>query len=274
MTTTSDLPVVPAGTVSASDAHPALRAACDAAHAAWRSATNELGRDELLAEVADGADGTSTSYLDDVVERAILDAASPFGVNILSEEAGWIDNGSSTTLVIDPIDGTGNAAAGVPFCAFTGAIAMEDQFTEGLTRWLDTGREWWARVGEPAALRTTGRRTLDGAIVSMIRPKRDPRGFLAVAERANRVRVLGSSSIEAALVADGSLDAAFDPGSRTHRIVDLAAAVVLVEAAGGAMVDVHGQPLTFTTAIDGRWSGVAAASAELAAEIVELLQGI
>lgn len=224
--------------------------------------------------MATGADGTPTSRLDDVVEQAILRAVEPFGVNILSEEAGWIDHGSSTTLVIDPIDGTGNAAAGVPFCAFTGAIAVEDRFTEGLTRWLDTGRQWWAHSGTESPYRTTGRRELDGAIVSMIRPKKDPRGFLAVAERASRVRVLGSSSIEAALVADGSLDAAFDPGSRTHRIVDLAAAVVLVESAGGVVVDLHGQPVQFTTAIEGRWSGIAAASPELAAEIIELLQAI
>lgn len=270
MTTTSRLSADPSS--ESPDLHPALAAASAAAADAWRKATGELARDELLAAVGEGADGTTTSHLDDIVERAILEAVEPLGVNVLSEEAGWLDNNSSTTLVIDPVDGTGNAAAGVPFCAFTGAIATDGRFTEGLTRWLDTGRQWWAHVDAPTELATTGRRSLDGAIVSMIRPKRDPRGFLAVADRASRVRVLGSSSIEAALVADGSLDAAFDPGSRTHRIVDLAAAVVLVEAAGGAVVDAHGQPLTFTTAIDGRWSGVAAASPELAAEIVELLQ--
>lgn len=254
--------------------HPALLAAVEAADAAWRDVTTQLDRHELLAAVGTGADGTPTSLLDDVVEQAILHAVEPFGVNVLSEEAGWIDHGSPTTLVIDPIDGTGNAAAGVPFCAFTGAIATDDRFTEGLTRWLDTGKQWWAHVQFPSTLRTTGRRELEGAIVSMIRPKKDPRGFLAVAERASRVRVLGSSSIEAALVAEGTLDAAFDPGSRTHRIVDLAAAVVLVESAGGVVVDLHGQPVQFTTAIEGRWSGIAAATPELATEIIELLQAI
>ncbi len=257
-----------------SPVHPALRAAADAASTAWQDAITRLDRDQLLEAVATGADGTPTSCLDEIVEAAILEAVDQFGLNILSEEAGWIDRGASSTLVIDPIDGTGNAAAGVPFCAFTGAIAIEDRFVEGLTRWLDTEREWWAHVDQACERRTTGRTKLDGAIVSMIRPKRDPRGFLAVAERADRVRVLGSSSIEAALVADGSLDAAFDPGSRTHRIVDLAAAVVLVESAGGTVVDVHGQPVQFTTAIEERWSGIAAATAELATEIVELLNGI
>ncbi len=248
--------------------HPALCAAAEAASQTWRKATACLGREQLLAAVATGADGTPTSRLDKVVEDAIFAAIDSFGFNILSEEAGWIDRGSTTTLVIDPVDGTGNAASGIPFCAFTGAIAVDGRFTEGLTRWLNTGKQWWAGTGVATDLATTGRQSLDGAIVTMIRPKRDAAGFLAIAERANRVRVLGSSSIEAALVAEGSLDAALDPGSRTHRIVDLAAAVVLVEAAGGAVVDLHGKPVQFTTAIDGRWSGIVAATPELAADIV------
>ncbi len=266
--------------------HPALVAAADAAARAWRQAVSGLDRGRLIEAVAEGADGTPTSHLDEVVEAAILEAVDPLGVNIVSEEAGWIDRSSAVSLVVDPIDGTGNAAAGVPFAAFTAAIALDERFVEGLTVWLDTGRSWWAardggsryHPGPVAAdgaavetLATTGRRRLDGSIVSMIRPKEDPRGFLAVAARADRTRILGSSSLEAALVAQGCLDAACDPGSRTHRIVDLAAAVVLVEAAGGVVVDVGGRPVEFTTDIAGRWSGICAASAPLADELLEVL---
>lgn len=253
--------------------HPALTAAADAAQAAWRSAREAHGRAALLETVREGADGTPTTRLDDLVETAIIRATESFGMNLLSEEIGWCDRGAAETLVIDPVDGTGNAATGVPFSAFTGAVARDERFVEGLTVWLDTDRRWWAKVGEPTPLATTGRRHLAGSVVSMIRPKADPTGFLRVAGVADRVRILGSSSIEAALVAEGSLDAALDPGSRTHRIVDLAAAVVLVEAAGGAVVDVDGSPVKFTTAITGRWSGVAAATPALATEIVDLLRG-
>lgn len=263
--------------IDPSGVHPALVAAAGAAAGAWSRAVADHDRHQLIEAVADGADGTPSSRLDELVETAILDAVEPFGVNVLSEEAGWIDRGSATSLAIDPIDGTGNAASGVPFAAFTGAIATDEHFTEGLTLWLDTGRYWWAersgvgRVGSSAGLATTGRRSLDGAIVSMIRPKDDPAGFLEIAARAARVRILGSSSLEAALVASGGLDAFCDPGSRTHRIVDLAAAVVLLEAAGGAVLDVHGRPVEFTTDIAGRWSGVCAATPALAEELVDLL---
>jgi myo-inositol-1(or 4)-monophosphatase len=274
--------------------HPALLAAAEAASRAWRRATTDHDRHELIEAVADGADGTPSSRLDDLVETAILEAVDPLGVNVLSEEAGWLDRGSAVSLIIDPVDGTGNAAAGVPIAAFTAAIATDERFVEGLTVWLDTGRWWWAErsgrghhgsagiganapggaLAVPATaplLETSGRTTLEGAIVSMIRPKEDPSGFLAIAGRADRVRILGSSAIEAALVAQGSLDAAIDAGSRTHRIVDLAAAVVLLGAAGGIVTDVHGRPVEFTTEIAGRWSGVCAASQALADEVLEVL---
>lgn len=252
--------------------HPALEAAATAATESWSQATAHGDRHWLLDAVAEGADGTPTSRLDELVETAILSAIAPFGLNVLSEEAGLIDNGSATTIVIDPIDGTGNASAGIPFAGFTGAIAIDDRFVEGMTVWLDTGRRWWAHVDEPSPRTTTGQTTVDGAIISMIRPKRNLDAIGRLADRVDRIRILGSSSIEAALVADGVLDAFLDVGSDTHRIVDLAAAVVLVGQAGGVVTDVFGRPVEFTTNIEGRWSGVVAASQDLADELIEVIQ--
>ncbi|MEO0494638.1 MAG: inositol monophosphatase family protein [Actinomycetota bacterium] len=251
------------------DPHPALVAASAAASAAWADAVARYSRDELLEAVADGADGTPSSRIDVMVEAEILRAVEPFGLDIVSEEIGHVDNGSSTAMVVDPVDGTGNATAGIPISAFTAAIAVDGRFTEGLTHWFADGRTWWAHADQPMALSTSGRIELDGALLSMIRPKGDGAGFMALAGRASRIRVLGSSSIEAALVGDGVLDAFVDAGSRTHRLVDLAAAAVIVERAGGVVLDVHGEPLSFTTEVDTRWSGVVAATPELAMAIVE-----
>lgn len=253
--------------------HPALAAAAEAAQSSFRDARGRFSRAELLEDIADGADGTPTKRLDVVVEEAVLAAIEPFGFDVVSEEIGHVDRGSDHAVVIDPVDGTGNAAAGIPLAAFTAALAVEGRFVEGLTHWLDSDRRWWAHVDQPLVSTTTGRRELQGAMVSMIRPKRDPSGFLAIAGRCDRVRVLGCSSIEAALVADGVIDAALDAGSRTHRLVDVAAAVVIVERAGGCVVDVHGEPIEFTTEIDRRWSGIAAATPELAAELIECING-
>ncbi|MFC4113877.1 hypothetical protein [Nonomuraea zeae] len=50
--------------------------------------------------------------IDVLVEDAILAALSRHPVNVLTEETGWVDNGSALTLVMDPVDGSANAAAG------------------------------------------------------------------------------------------------------------------------------------------------------------------
>jgi len=249
--------------------HPALTASAEAASMAWADAVGRFSRDELLEFVADGADGTPSSRIDVMVEAEILRAVEPFGIDVVSEEIGHVDNGSSVAMVVDPVDGTGNATAGIPLSAFTAAIAVDGRFTEGLTHWFADGRRWWAHVDQPIAPSTSGRTALDGALLSMIRPKGRGDGFLALARRASRIRVLGSSSIEAALVGDGVLDAFVDAGSRTHRLVDLAAATVIVERAGGVVLDVHGEPIAFTTEIDTRWSGVVAATPELGRAIVD-----
>jgi myo-inositol-1(or 4)-monophosphatase len=257
-------PDLPAGV------HPALAEAAHAAASAFRAARAEYSRLDLRAEVAMGADGTPTMRVDAVVEDAIALAANRNRVNLLSEEAGFLDHGSTVTLVVDPMDGSANAAMGVPLCSFAGVVVIDGAATEALTLWFDTGRVWWAASGTPTPYRTSGRTTLDGAAVTMLRPKDNSMSaWLGVASRAERVRVLSTTCLEAALVAEGSIDAFIDPGSDTHRIMDLAAASVMLPAAGGVLLDVHGRPLDFAPDLTHRWSGIAAATPQLADEIIE-----
>ncbi|MFF5992863.1 inositol monophosphatase family protein [Prauserella flavalba] len=256
------------------DVHGALAAAARAASAAYAAARHRFTRDELAEEIADGADGTPTMRVDQLVEDAIAEAASRCGVNLLSEEAGFVDNASAVTLVVDPMDGSANAAAGVPLCCFGGVVAVDGRATEALTTWLDTGRAWHAVAGRPVPYRTSGRTKLAGAAVSMLRPKpASADAWWRVEQAAGRVRVLSSTVLEAVLVAEGSTDAFCDPGSDTHRIVDLAAAMVTVPAAGGVVLDAHGRPLEIDPDLTRRWSGVVAATRPLAEELAALVSG-
>lgn len=255
---------------------PVLVATAEAARVAYVDARNRFDRQELARVVADGADGTPTMFIDSLVEDAILRVLEDFPwVNVLSEESGWIDRGGDISLVLDPLDGSANGAAGVPLTAFAGTIAVGSTFTEAFTVWLDTGRSWWARVDERPAYSTSGRTTLSGAALSMLRPHTAKPGpaaaWWAAAEQAARVRILSTSCLEAALVAEGATDAFADAGSDTHRLVDLAAAVVMVTAAGGAVRDVHGRPVEFDIDLTRRWSGVVAATPQLADELADLL---
>lgn len=257
------------------EAQPALAAAASAALEAYSAATAEHDRAALAEVVGDGADGTPTMRIDVLVENAVLNALSRHSVNVLTEETGWVDNGSALTLVMDPVDGSANAAAGVPLSAFSAAVAVDGAFTEALTVWLETGRSWWAKAGTPSLLRTTGRTSLPGAAVSLLRPHPANPGAASawweVARRAGRVRILSTSCLEGALVAQGATDAFADAATDTHRLVDLAASVVLAEAGGGAVRDVFGRPIGLDTDLTRRWSGVVAASPELADELASVL---
>lgn len=261
-----------------------LAETCRAAVAGANSAWGAWDRAGLVESVRVGADGTPTYRIDDIVEERILATAGSHGVNVLSEETGFIDQGSAATLVIDPLDGSANAASGVPLSCFSAAVFVDGRPVEALSTWLEQGHAVWA--GEDAAgligpvraeastgpVRTSERGRLRGSAVDMLRPKRhatgdSTAGFLRVSEAAGRIRVLSTTCLESMLVAQGSIDAFADPGSQTHRIVDLAAAMLFVPAAGGAVVDAFGQPVEFDVDLSRRWSGVIAASPALAEEL-------
>ncbi|MDQ3576848.1 MAG: inositol monophosphatase [Actinomycetota bacterium] len=251
-----------------------LADAARAASLAYREARRVLTRPELAEEIALGADGTPTMRVDALVEDAIAESAHRNRVNLLSEEAGFVDNGSDTTLVIDPLDGSANAASGVPLSCFAGVLIRGAVASEAVTVWLDTGRTWWARANHPTSFRTSGRTTLRGAAVNVLRPKHNNRdAWLRVADQAGRLRILGTTCLETMLVAEGSVDAFADPGSDTLRIVDLAAAMVTVPAAGGAVIDAKGRPLEFDPDLTRRWSGIAAATPALAEELAVTIVG-
>jgi myo-inositol-1(or 4)-monophosphatase len=252
--------------------HPVLEAATRAALETYRRVIASHDRGALGTHIAEGADDTPSLLIDIVVESAILSAVEGLGVNVLSEEAGWIDGGHALTLVVDPVDGSGNAAAGVPFASCSAALALDGRFVEALTVWLHTGEQYWSSADGEVRTTTSGRRSVDGAFLSMLRPhQRNRDAWWRVAERASRVRVLGSSTLEAALVARGALDGFVDAGSDTHRLVDLAAALVEVPAAGGVVVDAFGRSIEFDIDLTRRWSGIVAATPELAEGLCELV---
>lgn len=253
-----------------------LTATADAAVAAFERARVGVTQDELRREIGIGGDGTPTSRLDELVEAAVIEAAAPYGVNILSEEAGWIDHGSALTLVVDPVDGTANALAGVPLCTFSGAIVVDGRPVEALTRWLDAGQDWACSISEsrPAWARTTGRTKLDGAAISLLRPQHaNWVAWQLIAQRSARIRILSCSTLEAIMACTGAIDAFADAGGDRHRYVDLVAALVYAEAAGAVVADAFDRPVEFSTDLSRRWSGIVAATPELAAELQLVISG-
>lgn len=250
-----------------------LRVAADAAATAFADASSTYSGKELAVEIGIGGDGTPTSRLDELVDEAVGKAVEPFGVNVLSEEIGWVDRASPVTLVVDPVDGTANALAGVPVFTFSGAVVIDQEPVAALTRWFDGGKDYVVAKDSPPdpAWHTTGRRELPGAAVSLLRPQRANRdAWWALAEAAARIRVLSCSTFEGLLVCRGATDAFVDAGGDVHRYVDLVAAQLYAAASGAVVGDLRGRQVEFDVDLTRRWSGVVAATPELLAAIQEM----
>jgi fructose-1,6-bisphosphatase/inositol monophosphatase family enzyme len=204
--------------------------------------------------VGEGASGSATSNIDKFAEDAILEYLDDQNVklNVLSEEAGFIDRGASRTLVVDPIDGTLNCTRGIPFFSVSLAVAKERlrDCDFGLVKNLYTGDTYFARRG--------GGAELNGHRIGVSRYDRDDSVFIMfdgidsapetemVKTHASRVRTMGCASLEMCLVAQGSAQAHYmncTNFKRMIRIVDIAASCLILREAGGEVVDLEGNKL-------------------------------
>jgi len=77
----------------------------------------------LFEEKGIGYGGDRSLNIDLIAEKIFIKKLSEFG-NILSEEAGFIDNGKEKKIVIDPIDGSYNVSNHIPY--FGCSIYFED----------------------------------------------------------------------------------------------------------------------------------------------------
>ena len=219
-------------------------------------------------EVCMGADGTPTSQIDKVAENAALMhiQLNSLPVNILSEEIGFVDNGAEETLVMDPIDGTSNAIAGIPYYTVSLAVGRDD--LDGIRlaylRNLVTGDEYTAvkgggacKNGERIRIREPDMKDLFMMIYLGNGSHPDSYGL---AKRVKSSRSLGCASLEMALVAEGEADGQFmmaSKYSRGIRVVDIAASVLVLREAGGEAYDLKGMPLNMPFKLEARSNFIA-----------------
>lgn len=201
-----------------------------------------------------GADGTPTSEIDKVAENAALMyiERNSLPLNILSEEIGYVDNGAEETLVMDPIDGTSNAIAGVPY--FTISLAVgRDRLSDirlGYLRNPATGDEIYAEKGKgafkngcPIHVREPDMNDL--FMMIYMGSSAHPDAF-ALAKKVKSSRSYGCASLEMEIVAEGEADGFFmksEEYTRAVRIVDIAASTVILREAGGEVYDLDGNVL-------------------------------
>jgi fructose-1,6-bisphosphatase/inositol monophosphatase family enzyme len=221
-----------------------------------------------------GADGTVTKYVDKIAEDAAINflEKSKLKVNILSEEIGYVDLGADYTFVLDPIDGTRNAFRGIPFFAVSLAIGKSkmSDIEYGIVKNIPTGDVFTAKKGFGAFLNKKKIGVPDvpdkELLTSLALGKNFNKLTIALAKK-EKVRSLGSASLEMCMVAIGALDF-YVVGKEYIRVVDIAASTLILREAGGIVRNIFGEELDLPFNLDERTSVVAACSEELIQKII------
>jgi myo-inositol-1(or 4)-monophosphatase len=217
----------------------------------------ELVRARLPAVVSAKGDRDMVSDVDLEIERVVrsyLHEHSP-EVGFLGEEEGITPTpgGGGLRWVLDPIDGTANFVKGIPLYSISLALINDEEPVLGIIDVPAEGCRYSAVEGlgaycdntriqvRPAARMADAVVTIgDYAVGEQAEMKNQIR--LAVtrllAERVQRVRMLGSAAIDLAWLAHGRTDASITFGNNPW---DTAAGVILVREANGHVVDADGK---------------------------------
>ncbi len=221
-----------------------------------------------------GADGTITKYIDRIAEDAALRVInkSKTKVNVLSEEAGFIDKDAEYTFVLDPVDGTRNAYRGVPFYSVSLAVGKKSisDIEYGIVKNIPTGDTYVAEKGFGSFVNKTrfavpevpDKEILSSLTLGVNYDKKT----ISLAKK-DKVRSLGSASLEMCMVATGALDY-FIVGKEYIRVVDIAASTLIAREAGAVVTNSSGRPLDMLFNLEDRSSVIAACNMDLVKKII------
>ena len=229
-----------------------LKELCDTAAKAVATAIRDMvGTAASGRTVKMGADGTPTKSIDKAAEDAILDRlrTSEMGFKVLSEEIGEVMIGEKPDyfLHLDPLDGTFNAIRGIPFYSVSFFFSKDDtrfgyvsDLARGHSYYAENGRGAYADLG--SRLFVSKNRDLKDFSICAYTLRPNTGRIVAIGDKVRRIRTLGSTSLEMALVASGKLDAFVDLRGML-RVVDVAAGKLILEEAGGLITDADGNEL-------------------------------
>jgi myo-inositol-1(or 4)-monophosphatase len=232
-----------------------------------------------------GEGGDETTAIDAEAERAVVERLDATGEDftLVSEELGIrpARGGSTTHVVVDPIDGSINAKRGIPFFSLSIAVAHGPTMGDvdfGFVYDFGSGEEWHARRGGGATLRGVDQPLGPPApgeieLLSMEATRTDlvARHAAGLAPVARRVRVMGSLALSLCHLAAGRVDAVCS--LRPARSVDIAAAQLFVTEAGFEIgLPDEGPIAEAPLDLVGRSRVVAAGTDEHYARIVAALQ--
>ncbi len=236
--------------------------------------------DELADRVRAALDGLGDwgpsgrrpgQYRSDVVADAVaLELLESAGIAVLSEESGLSpERSSGLVAVLDPVDGSTNAARGIPWFATSVCILDDEGPLAALVANQANGTRYRALRGEPA--------TRDGSPISPRKTTEISRSIIGLAGYPpkyfgwRQYRALGAAALDLCAVADGTLDGYVDCGSRGHGVWDYMGGLLVCQQAGATLVDATGRDLVVLE-VSERRAPVAGATKELCGALVRARQ--
>ena len=204
-------------------------------------------------DIVTWADGAAQTAIVEVISRAFPDH------HIVGEEGLVGDPEAPYTWIVDPLDGTSNYAHGIPFfCVSVAVRQTHGPLLAGAVYDPLRGECFAAAAGQRPELAVSTTTDLRAAVVGTGIQNDDPAAIAAFGERivslyrsCRGVRVLGSPALVLAYIAAGRIDGMVQKDALWAW--DVAAGIVLVEAAGGRVTGFEGQPAS----LEGRADVVA-----------------
>lgn len=253
-----------------------------------KSAVTPLfGTSEAREGFGRGAGGDVKKRIDLAAEDALVQTLQKHNVSctLISEEAGVKqigDHASGFYVVADPVDGTANAARGLPFADISLAVSTKPMLSGvevAVVADVMQDAVYTAKKGEGACkngarLKPSATVRLEEAFVgvdfSTFRSKQVVDQLKGVLGRTRHLRHLGANALEICYVADGTTDAFIDIRGKL-RITDIAAAYLILLEAGGVFTTPEGTLLNVPLDPKQRVSLVATANKPLHDTIISMI---
>lgn len=251
--------------------------------------TPYVGEKKAGEVVKMGADGTPTKLVDLIAEEKVIEIleSTDRPLILVSEEIGRIEIGTGppeVVFVVDPLDGTSNAVRNVP--AYGISLALSEVVgSDGLMTVSDvelgfvknfaTGDIYQAARGAGASINgqsinTSSQTDISKSTIGAYIYRADTKNVNELCKMVKRLRILGSVAIELCYVAEGIYDAFLDIRGNL-RILDISAAKLIVEEAGGLVTDEYNQPLNGKLNVLERTSLIASGNSQVHTNLMEIL---
>ena len=213
---------------------------------------------KITIKESDSSIVTETDIQSEKIILEILDD-HPEHFNIISEECGFIQAESDYTWVIDPIDGTSNFAAGLPWFGVIMAL-MKDNIPVQAGMYLPLEDQLYYAEKDKGAWRndqpiqvSRATRLNDTLLAYSFDHSNDPGKTAAemklLGRIAARVRNIRSTNsiVDFSYDADGRIG---DVINQTTKICDIAGPSLIISEAGGSVCDIRKNDLDFEVSPD------------------------